>query len=100
MNNLINKNKIYFYFFVLLTFILFIYGKELASYLDIKWVMKYPKHLVFPLAEYLSGFVKWLMDDANFIIFTLIINVIIRIYNLNNYEGNRLCLKKQSLVGY
>ncbi len=70
MNNLINNNKIYFYFFVLITFVLFLYGKELASYLDIKWIMKYPKHLVFPLAKYLSVFVKWLMDDANFIIFT------------------------------
>ncbi len=70
MNIFINNNKIYFYFFTLITFILFLYGKDLASYLDIKWVMKYPKHLVFPLAEYLSGFVKWLMDEANFVIFT------------------------------
>ena len=53
-----------------MTFFFFLYGKEIASFLDTKWIIKYPKHLVFPLAKYLSGFVKWLMDDANFIIFS------------------------------
>jgi len=70
VNNLIKNNRIYFFIFFFLTFFLFLYGKEIASFLDIKWAIKYPKHLVFPLAKYLSGFVKWLMDEANFIIFS------------------------------
>ena len=53
-----------------MTFCLFLYGKDIANFLDLKWIIKYPKHLVFPLAKYLSGFVKWLMDEANFIFFT------------------------------
>ena len=39
--------------------VLFLYGKDIASFLDIKWIIKYPKHLIFPLAKYLSGFVKF-----------------------------------------
>ena len=70
MNNLIKNNRIYFFIFFFLTFFLFLYGKDIAGLLDAKWIIKYPKHLVFPLAKYLSGFVKWLMDDANFIIFS------------------------------
>ncbi len=70
MTNLIKNNKIYFFIFFFLTFFLFLYGKDIAGLLDAKWIIKYPKHLVFPLAKYLSGFVKWLMDDANFIIFS------------------------------
>tara|TARA_Y100000590_G_scaffold469431_1_gene656947 strand:- start:184 stop:2172 length:1989 start_codon:yes stop_codon:yes gene_type:complete len=70
VNNLLKNNRIYFYIFFIITFFLFLYGKEIASFLEIKWIIKYPKHLVFPLAKYLSGLVKWLMEEANFVIFT------------------------------
>ena len=70
MNNIKNNNRLSVLFFFILTFILFLYGKEIASFFDTKWIIKYPKHLVFPLAKYLSSFVKWLMDEANFIIFS------------------------------
>ena len=70
MNNIINNNRLSVLVFFFLTFFLFLYGKEIASFLEAKWIIKYPKHLVFPLAKYLSSFVKWLMDEANFIIFS------------------------------
>ena len=70
MNYLTKNNRLYFFIFFFLTFCLFLYGKDIANFLDLKWIIKYPKHLVFPLAKYLSGFVKWLMDEANFIFFT------------------------------
>ena len=70
MQNKKISNKIIFISLTFLTFLLYWYGKEIANFLDIKWIIKYPKHLVFPLAKYLSGFVKWLMDEANFIIFS------------------------------
>ena len=49
---------------------MYLYGKEWCSNLGIEWAIKYPKHLIFPLKIYISNFVKWLMNDAHFIIFS------------------------------
>ena len=66
------KNYLRINFFLLLglTLLLYIYGKEWCSNLGIEWAIKYPKHLIFPLKIYISNFVKWLMNDAHFIIFS------------------------------
>ena len=65
----INKNIIFIFLFIL-TFFFYFYNKEIASFFDAKWIIKYPKHLVFPLAKYFSISIKWLMDEASFGIFT------------------------------
>ena len=66
------KNYLRINFFLLLglTLLLYLYGKEWCSNLGIEWAIKYPKHLIFPLKIYISNFVKWLMNDAHFIIFS------------------------------
>ena len=64
------SNKIIFISLTVLTFFLYWYGKEIANYLDSKWLVKYPKHYSFPFAIYTSTFVKWLINEANFWLFT------------------------------
>ena len=66
------KNYLRINFFLLLglTLLMYLYGKEWCSNLGIEWAIKYPKHLIFPLKIYISNFVKWLMNDAHFIIFS------------------------------
>ena len=32
-----------------------------------KWLVKYPKHYSFPFAIYTTTFVKWLINEANFL---------------------------------
>ena len=64
------SNKIFFLFLDDLTFFLYWYGKEIANYFDIKWLVKYPKHYSFPFAIYTTTFVKWLINEANFLVFT------------------------------
>lgn len=69
---LYKKNYLRINFFLLLglTLLLYLYGKEWCSNLGIEWAIKYPKHLIFPLKIYISNFIKWLMNDAHFIIFS------------------------------
>jgi len=69
------KNKkidgnIIFITLLILTFIFYWYGKDIANYIDSKWILKYPKHHVIPFAKYTSLFVKWLINDASFGLFT------------------------------
>ena len=63
-------NKVIFISLVSLTFIFYWYGKEIASYFDSKWILKYPKHHSFPYAIYTSTFIKWLINEASFGLFT------------------------------
>ena len=66
------KNYLRINFFLLLglTLLMYLYGKEWCSNLGIDWAIKYPKQFIFPLKIYISNFVKWLMNDAHFIIFS------------------------------
>ena len=64
------SNKIIFISLTVLTFFLYWYGKEIANYFDSKWLVKYPKHYSFPFAIYTTTFVKWLINEANFWLFT------------------------------
>ncbi len=70
ISNIQNNKKIIFFLLFIITFILYLYGKEIASYFDAKWIIKYPKHYIFPISKYTSLFVKWLMDEATFGIFS------------------------------
>ena len=63
-------NKITFISLLLLTFVFYWYGKEIANYFDSKWILKYPKHHTFPFAIYTTTFVKWLINEASFGLFT------------------------------
>ena len=65
-----NYSQINFLLLLALTFLFYLYGKEWCSYLGIDWAIKYPKQFIFPLKIYISNFVKWLMNDAHFIIFS------------------------------
>ena len=65
-----NYSQINFFLLLALTFLFYLYGKEWCSYLGIDWAIKYPKQFIFPLKIYISNFVKWLMNDAHFIIFS------------------------------
>ena len=64
------SNKIIFISLTFLTFIFYWYGKEITSYLDSKWLLKYPKHYSIPFAIYTTTFVKWLINEASFGLFT------------------------------
>ena len=66
----LNKNQTAFAALLLLTFFFYFYGKDIAYYYDLKWIIKYPKQYILPIAKYSSEFVKWLMDEATFGIFT------------------------------
>ena len=70
MQNKKISNKIIFISLTFLTFLLYWYGKEIANYFDSKWLVKYPKHYSFPFAIYTTTFVKWLINEANFWLFT------------------------------
>jgi len=63
-------NKVTFISLLLLTFVFYWYGKEIANYFDSKWILKYPKHHAFPFAIYTTTFVKWLINEASFGLFT------------------------------
>ena len=65
-----NNKRLTFIALFTITIILYFYAKEIASFLDIKWIIKYPKQYIFPIAKYTSEFVKWLMDEATFGLFT------------------------------
>lgn len=65
-----NYSQINFLLLLALTFLFYLYGKEWCSYLGIDWAIKYPKQFIFPLKIYISNFVKWLMNEAHFIIFS------------------------------
>ena len=70
MKNSNTSNKFIFISLALLTFIFYWYGKEIANYLDSKWILKYPKHQTIPFAIYTTSFVKWLINEASFGLFT------------------------------
>ena len=65
-----NYYQINIFFLFVLTFLFYLFGKEFCSYLGIEWAIKYPKQLVFPLKIYISNLVKWLMEEAHFLIFS------------------------------
>ncbi len=46
------------------------YGKPLADAISMNWLVKYPKVWVFPLKDYVSSAMQWLVEDATFGIFT------------------------------
>ena len=70
MKNKKISNKIIFFSLAFLTFVFYWYGKEIANYFDSKWILKYPKHHAIPFAIYTTSFVKWLINEASFGLFT------------------------------
>ncbi len=58
------------FFLLTITIFISIYGKPILKNLDLSWAVKYPKNLVFPFKSYISSFMKWLIESANFGIFT------------------------------
>ena len=64
------SNKFLIISLALLTFFFYWYGREIANYLDSKWILKYPKHHTIPFAVYTTSFVKWLINEASFGLFT------------------------------
>ena len=46
------------------------YGKSLADAISMNWLVKYPKVWVFPLKDYVSSAMQWLIEEATFGIFT------------------------------
>ena len=66
----INYSKINLFIILTLTFLFYLYGKDWCSYFGIEWAIKYPKQFIFPLKIYITNFVKWLMNEAHFVIFT------------------------------
>jgi len=45
-------------------------GGTLSKALDARWLMKAPRELRIPMAREIGGFMKWLVEDAGFGIFT------------------------------
>jgi glycine betaine/proline transport system permease protein len=64
------SNKIIFVSLTFLTFVFYWYGKEIANYFDSKWILEYPKHHAIPFAIHTTSFVKWLINEASFGLFT------------------------------
>ena len=65
-----NNKRVTFFVLFIITLTLYFYAKDLASFFDIKWIIKYPKQYIFPIAKYTSEFIKWLMNEATFGLFT------------------------------
>lgn len=53
-----------------ITLILANYGKLIADTISMNWLVKYPKVWVFPLKDYVSLAMQWLVEDATFGLFT------------------------------
>ena len=47
----LNKNQTAFAALLLLTFFFYFYGKDIAYYYDLKWIIKYPKQYILPIAK-------------------------------------------------
>jgi glycine betaine/proline transport system permease protein len=45
-------------------------GGTLAKALDARWLMKVPREIRFPVKDDISAFMAWLVEDANFGLFT------------------------------
>lgn len=54
----------------ILTYIIAMNGEDIAEIFNASWLTKYPKDWVFPTNTYFSSFMKWLIEDASFGIFT------------------------------
>lgn len=54
---------------ILLTFIFTIFNKQLADLFGFKWIIDFPKIFFFPFKNYVSLFIKWLLQ-ADFYIFS------------------------------
>ncbi|WP_114284060.1 ABC transporter permease [Candidatus Halocynthiibacter alkanivorans] len=54
----------------ILTWLLSAWSKSLAEAMDLSWMVKYPTAWVFPLKDYISGAMRWLVEDATFGLFT------------------------------
>jgi len=52
------------------TWLLATYSKDWAAAADMKWLNKYPNAWVFPLKDYVSAMMKWLVEDAGFGLFS------------------------------
>ena len=69
-NSFFNQQKNIFFIFVFLTVLISIYGKTVLKNSDFSWAFKYPKSFIIPFKTYISSFMKWLIESANFGIFT------------------------------
>lgn len=69
LNTIINSIWFWIGLFIL-TYIMAMNGKGFAEYLNAPWLTKYPKDWVFPTKTYFSSFMKWLIEDASFGLFT------------------------------
>jgi hypothetical protein len=52
------------------TWLLSVYGRELSSALDARWIMKYPAAWRLPFKRDISDAMKWLVEDASFGLFS------------------------------
>jgi glycine betaine/proline transport system permease protein len=55
---------------IVLTWLLSTWSKSLAEALNLSWMVKYPTAWVFPLKNYISDAMRWLVEDASFGLFT------------------------------
>jgi len=80
--------RAFWLFILLLTWQLSVHGKSLSKSLDARWLIKYPSAWKMQLADHISAFMQWLVDDArlgpiSFIDFTRAISWLIeQPYNL------------------
>ncbi len=65
-----SQQKNIFIVFVFLTAFISINGKSFLRNSDLFWAFKYPKNFIIPLKTYISSFMKWLVESANFGLFT------------------------------
>ena len=49
---------------IALTIILGTYGRDLSKALDMRWLVKFPSAWVIPFKTYISGAMKWLVEEA------------------------------------
>ncbi len=49
---------------VVITILLGVYGRDLAKALDMRWLVKFPSAWLVPFKIYISGAMKWLVEDA------------------------------------
>ena len=54
----------------LATFVLAQTGRDLSKAIDARWLMKVPRDLRLPLKNDISDFMKWLVEEAHFGLFS------------------------------
>lgn len=61
----LTNGRVMLWLLLAITFVLGLYGRDLAHALDMRWLDKYPSAWVFQFKTYITAAMKWLVEDAH-----------------------------------